>query len=343
MNSECSVKLHIKNVQPIIDLQKGVMRQIKKLNIRQWKTDHTIWKKKIDVNNTYISKKILKWIHEQKEFHKITLSNLSYGVITIYSVKKINNMYTLLTIMKICMMFKLFGSTIPLITIILTPFEKNFNDDKSILSYDNVNSGVSYGDKIIIWREEEVFKVLFHELIHHYQLDSIADQLTFPSDWKKIRSRNVNEVTLKESITETLATIFQIAYFSIDTKSNINKLVHDEVLHSLIQVSKILKYYEFDNVEAFLGKSSKYLEEKSHVLGYYIIKSIFLYNITTLDSSKSLIVSSKEQLTDIFKELMKINSSWKEYVNKLMTKECDEGLRMTITSELYKKTIYEKS
>ena len=37
---------------------------------------------------------------------------------------------------------------------------------------DNINSGSTYvGSEITIWRSEELYKVLFHELIHYFKLD----------------------------------------------------------------------------------------------------------------------------------------------------------------------------
>ena len=36
----------------------------------------------------------------------------------------------------------------------------------------NCNSGWSDGQNVVVYRREEIFKVIIHELLHHYQLDT---------------------------------------------------------------------------------------------------------------------------------------------------------------------------
>ena len=60
--------------------------------------------------------------------------------------------------------------------IYLTKFKKKLPKNKTdIISALNVNSGVTiyYNNfrEIVIYREEELIKVLFHELIHYYDFD----------------------------------------------------------------------------------------------------------------------------------------------------------------------------
>ena len=51
-----------------------------------------------------------------------------------------------------------------------TPFKKTFNCNNhkkcGKLTQNNVNSGLSYLNNIVIFRKEEMLKLLIHELIH---------------------------------------------------------------------------------------------------------------------------------------------------------------------------------
>ena len=58
----------------------------------------------------------------------------------------------------------------------LTPFKRELEKSQDkILGADNVNGGFCYGcipnGEIIIYRQEEVFKVFTHELLHNFGVD----------------------------------------------------------------------------------------------------------------------------------------------------------------------------
>ena len=59
------------------------------------------------------------------------------------------------------------------IYLVLSSLEKKFPTNNKIMGVKNANSGYndSMKDIIFIWRKEEFEKVLFHELIHNFELD----------------------------------------------------------------------------------------------------------------------------------------------------------------------------
>ena len=55
--------------------------------------------------------------------------------------------------------------------IVLSDVKKNLINKKYLLNGDNINSGLCSPTYIYIWREEELFKVLIHEMMHYFKLD----------------------------------------------------------------------------------------------------------------------------------------------------------------------------
>ena len=68
------------------------------------------------------------------------------------------------------------------IYLVLSKLEKKFPNSNDIISSKNVNSGYCNlkTNVIFIWRKEEVEKVLFHEMIHHYNFTNHLVEFQFP-------------------------------------------------------------------------------------------------------------------------------------------------------------------
>ena len=64
----------------------------------------------------------------------------------------------------------------------MSKLEKKFPNSNDIISSKNVNSGYCNlkTNVIFIWRKEEVEKVLFHEMIHHYNFTNHLVEFQFP-------------------------------------------------------------------------------------------------------------------------------------------------------------------
>jgi hypothetical protein len=67
---------------------------------------------------------------------------------------------------------------------------------------------------MMIWRKEEFFKVLIHELIHYYDIDLKYHKLEFENKFKL--GNNNYDIIINEGIVETytciLNTLFNIYY-----------------------------------------------------------------------------------------------------------------------------------
>lgn len=178
------------------------------------------------------------------------------------------------------------------INIYLVPssFKKKF-PDKCSFDVENINSGVTVTNLednnlsyILLWRTEEMIKVLIHELIHFLKLDfSVVtrqrntkkyDNIIISSLNKNLKNYKINDLLLNESLTETMAIFFHSVFLSlhINVKNHIkliSKILNLELYFSLIQCSKIIKKINSNN----------YCEEKTSLSSYFFIKTLFLLSL----------------------------------------------------------------
>ena len=151
--------------------------------------------------------------------------------------------------------------------------------EKLILCSDNINSGSSVpGKTVMIWRLEEIFKVLIHELVHFYQLDfnSSDENLLYLSSYLRTKY-NVNGFdSPNESYTEFLAIIIHSVFVTHYTSYDIYKVLKYEIIFTLFQVAKILKFYGFKSTRDF---SSIPVNQTTSVFSYFIIKGALLFSL----------------------------------------------------------------
>jgi hypothetical protein len=170
------------------------------------------------------------------------------------------------------------------IHIIPSPFKKTWNN-LSELGIENVNSGYTeyssnYNNTIFIYRKEESFKVLIHELIHALELDC----------------HNTNSVTndYTEAIVETYATLINIirklTYKNKKTRTKTHnnmflipnnsqgfyylfskKVFKDELNYSLQQAKRLLRAHDCQK-----NQCKKKFTSITPVFSYYILKASFL-------------------------------------------------------------------
>lgn len=167
------------------------------------------------------------------------------------------------------------------IKIYLTPFKKVSSDNYSkVLGVNEVNTGFSnvgcreYSE-ITIYRKEEWFKVLIHELFHNLNLDFAV------VDIQDIREKlySLFKLDIKYDINETYAEIWaRIILVVISSNINSNnytefyksfiKLINDEIMFSIKQAGKILKH---------VNTMIKYKEDTNAYV-YYVFTAALMYN-----------------------------------------------------------------
>jgi hypothetical protein len=152
--------------------------------------------------------------------------------------------------------------------------------------------------EIHLFREEEWFKVLIHETFHCLGLD--FSELNWTETNKKIMSifKVQSDVRIFETYCEVWAELINIIFISFFSTNqnhlieNIPKMIKKtenmlnlEILFSVFQCCKVLNFYGLSYMELYENTSvAKYkrlmrYDEKTHILSYYILKSIFIFFI----------------------------------------------------------------
>jgi hypothetical protein len=184
------------------------------------------------------------------------------------------------------------------IQIYLTPFKKSLPTNNSfVLSPENVNTAFTMScapdGEIVIFREEEFFKVFIHETFHAYGLDfgikHSKDLNLLLKNLFPIKS----DFDANEAYAETWARIINCGLYSFFSLTNSDKTKDNFLLYMdfCLQLERLFSIYQMDKVLHFMGlnyrdlyevnERSRYLREQlykenTHVFGYYILTAIFL-------------------------------------------------------------------
>ena len=176
-----------------------------------------------------------------------------------------------------------------------TKYKKRIPKQK-LLTQDEVNSGLCYinsgdGDvNIEIYRVEEFYKVLTHEMLHLYNVIPNDPQLekTF-----RIRYDQLEHINTNEALVELNAMILNTIIVHKLTGKNFNQLFDKEYQWSKNQQCKLLDFFDIENDNQINSK----WKETTHAFSYYIIKTQLLNQILDNLHFKSTINKCKNNLS----------------------------------------------
>ena len=176
----------------------------------------------------------------------------------------------------------------------LSNLSKLINKNKIvILNQEIVNSGFTYTCKtdnnIVIYREEEWFKVFIHETFHSFGFDfSGSSSLTEIAKNKILELFEIqSDVLLYETYTELNAEILNnlfFVYFTMKKKNylenntfirNFEKYMNYERIFSCFQCVKVLHYNNIKYQDLLTKQPNEY-REQTNVFVYFILKSILI-------------------------------------------------------------------
>ena len=182
----------------------------------------------------------------------------------------------------------------------LTTMKKTLADcDRDcIIGEDNANTAFTFACKkvneVYLYRKEEWFKVLCHELFHSFGLDfSEYDCGEVDQEMFKVIPIKT-DLRLYESYTELWGELLN-AIFIVHTSSKngepvekkikkLELLLYQERMFSIYQSSKVLTHFgmSYDDLYSTTDnamKSRKSFRETTPILSYYIIKNILMFHI----------------------------------------------------------------
>ena len=296
-------------------------------------------------------------LHSIPQYSNVSIFKYKYIKIFFYkkahlSQKDINDIRE--CIMRIYIIKELYNDKDPIkIGIFNTPYKKNISrsiNRNTPIGPDNVNGGLCYFNYniIILWRKEELKKVIIHELLHSLKLDKdlILNEKLFGQIMRDYFKLN-KYFGVNESYTETMAClyncIFSVLFIPIiSTKNHTKKTFHTnnikqiiyyievEIFYSLVKTAQILHYYKFDSIKDLLTHKTNTIIQKSNVFSYYILKCFILYNFNhvfhVLSNSKCIShpdMKLKKQCSNIYIQIIETifssNSHSFNQLNKIIT------------------------
>jgi hypothetical protein len=195
------------------------------------------------------------------------------------------------------------------------------NHDYLSKSIDNFNaftaSGVTFGSTTritILTRYEEINKLMYHELIHNFNIDgsSYHDNMEkngILSKYEKIKNNKSYhyEFSIYESYTELLSSYLNIIFRMIQERINKNKLkkiflsrIIIEILYSYNTISNIIKLNNFTNY-------SDFIKEKTFIgdicfYEYYFLKALLYNNLILIK------IENQDDYIKLYEKIIKINN-----------------------------------
>ena len=163
----------------------------------------------------------------------------------------------------------------------MTP-QKKLKTNNHFLGPENINSGSTYANnKVCIWRYEEVYKVLIHELIHFFKFDHGIFMKNLHTDNKHCIKGEDRE---NEAYTESFALIIHTYLLSKFLKKSFSELITYEINFSLFQCKKIMKFYRIKDIKEIINKLScdNPIYQKTAVFSYFFIKTSLIYDLNNI-------------------------------------------------------------
>lgn len=193
------------------------------------------------------------------------------------------------------------------------------------LTSKHVNSGLTTFYKlenradVLVYRREEMTKVLIHELLHAHDIDSKFISASSESIISKVFC--VETLNVNEALTDAFSCVLHTILYSFCSKSDSESLfrnVENEINFIKYQAYKIIKYTNYNEL------CPKIIKEETNIMSYYVVKAIILSNFEEylefilkhklkFRNEKIIIEFVEYKLKTFDYSLL---NSWKQYENK---------------------------
>jgi len=249
------------------------------------------------------------------------------------------------------------------IFVYMTSLKKELPEvDNVTLSQIHVNTAFTTScpvdlSEIVIYREEEWFKVFLHETMHNFNLDFSGMSIKYCQDKMMNLFHIKMKTALYEAYAEFWAKIMNILMFSYHVMNDHNKdnkdekynfktflryaefLMNYERMHCYFQMVKVLKYNKLTYEELYsdMRKTNDY-NENTNAFAYYVITLILISNYPEFlewcydNNSNTNIMQFSHTNQNQISFCQYIES---QYKNKQLLKnvKCTEKLLLKITAE----------
>jgi hypothetical protein len=208
---------------------------------------------------------------------------------------------------------------------------KKEGESQIIFTADTINSGLTTGDTILLFREEELLKVLLHECIHYYRVVNCFND-TIDSRYK---ITSLAKHAYFETIIETLADIINCIMISTN-KDELKENMAKEINFIFTQAGKILHYAGYMKWNDYFSDTPNKdaqpnkIVETTNMHAYYILRTLLFWN-----KNYNIILKQIYDTLDCNKIVETINKigneeNFKEEINKYISFPIENhNLRMT--------------
>jgi hypothetical protein len=203
-----------------------------------------------------------------------------------------------------------------------------FPKNHDFFTPENINAGCTVWKKFIyIWRKEEFYKVLIHELIHYFSLDFHDKDEKYLENIRDSVFKIDGIDVVNEAYTEILAIIINSSFVSLIKNIDFSDIINYEILFTHFQIAKIINFFGGNIYEDIFNINIK---QKTSVTSYIIVKGIFLNNLNIiLEHFEKYFFGDKNKR---FGDKNKRFEDYKKIYAKLVTKK-----KQTLNKELINK------
>lgn len=245
----------------IVDKYYNALKLIKKINVNFTieKTLKNVDMIKQNIQGPFVDLTVIDDIAKLKNSYKITFEN---NVIFMDMNDEINRKY-IENLLKIMVYLRKKSKITKPIKMFVYMYEKSkcFMDD--YFGPENINSGYTNYDKIVVWRKEDSYKVMIHEMIHFLELDKNF----YFGDVNKYKKICRNKDNILEAFTDFIAIHYYIVMIGLlnnSSKQDFFNLLNQEYTHT---------FNLANNVAIRSKMKTQLINNKTNVYSYYILKN----------------------------------------------------------------------
>ena len=261
----------------------------------------------------FIPCEVISWIENKcDKCHTIKFDNVTIHILKNNNDGKNGKLYDIInnvvSIIKWMIAISLKNKPTINIYIYMSDFKKEINMTNPFLGYMEFNSGLSYKISetkgcIHIYRQEELYKVLIHELLHNLEIDinkyeTIETQMHVHSSSHKI--------LFNEAYTEVIANYLHCIFYAYKHDFSLKQILKEEYEFTHIQINKIFRAFKITGINYF--KNPNKFKQYTNVIPYFIIKYFLMNYIQELllrfNNKYETIVFLKQIITHIYNKEM---------------------------------------
>lgn len=146
----------------------------------------------------------------------------------------------------------------------------------------HVNGGVTYhGSACFVYRKEEFFKVLLHELMHVYKLDTVEYSIdnAFDLDFGTRYNVKSKRIGIHEAYNDMMTClVYSQIYILLKHPDILKNNFHQEFSKMADDVSHFMMYNAAKIYNHYNVKPYESFTEETHVFSYYICKAALFHN-----------------------------------------------------------------